>query len=175
MGFGKDGKGVIISELREQAIGSLGANTGIIIGTKLALATRFRMLKVELTATLVDMTASEGLALQVYLADGNLTLVEFEAAIEQNGPISANQIAEGEKAMRPTWLMGAGPAHLNNPVAADGFMMVNGSGGPLLEAKPRWTFGIGNSWNWLVYNGGKAITTGSTMKIKSKVYGVWVT
>ncbi len=172
MGFGKDGKGVIISESREQTLGTLAANTGLIIGTKLAIVTRFRMLKSEVTLNLVATTSGEAGGLQLYLADGDLTLVEFEAAIEQQGPLGANDIASAEKALRPTWIVGG---MFDRSASVDGTPFHGINGGPLMEAKPRWTFGIGKSWNWIIFNHGLALTTGSTAKVKAKNYGVWVT
>ncbi len=175
MGFGKDGKGIIISESREIVLGSLAANSGLIIGTKLAMKTRFRMLKGEVTCTIVDLTNLEGGGLELYLADGNLTLVEFEAAIEQNGPIGAAEIAEAEKAMRPTWLVGGVPGYPPASSPVDGIHMQGKENSIVMDINPRWTFGISESWNWIAFNTGKALTTGSTLKIKTKVFGVWVT
>ncbi len=37
MGFGKDGKGVIIRESKAQALGGLGAGVPILIGAQLAI------------------------------------------------------------------------------------------------------------------------------------------
>ncbi len=92
MGFGKDGKGVIIREGRAQAIGALAAATGFLIATKLATLERFRMLKSEVFASIIGLTGGEGTGLVFGLADGDLTLAEIEEAIELGGPLGPNDI-----------------------------------------------------------------------------------
>ncbi len=84
MGFGKDGKGVIIMEKKEQALLTLAIDTGLFIATPLAILERFRMLKTELFATLTNVGAGELGGIQLYLVDGDLSLAEAEAAIEAN-------------------------------------------------------------------------------------------
>ncbi len=43
-----------------------------------------------------------------------------------------------------------------------------------MEKTLRWTFSRTKSWNFFVYNLGAAITTGATVIIKAKSFGVWV-
>lgn len=40
---------------------------------------------------------------------------------------------------------------------------------------PRWTYSRTKSWNWMVFNRGNALTTGGTVVINTKDFGVWVT
>ncbi len=170
MGFGKDGQGVIIRESRSQVLGTLANQTGLLIGTKIATVERFRMLKTEVTSSVIDATAGELGGLVFGLADGDLTLAEIEAAIEVTGPLGPNDITSTNVAMRPVWFMGG----ITVPPGTDG-LFLNEEGGPTMESKPRWTFASIKSWNFFVYNMGAALTTGATVIIKSKSFGVWVT
>ncbi len=173
MGFGKDGKGVIIREFRSQALGALAGTSGIIIGTKLNILERFRMLKSEVVATIVAMTTAEGAGLGLYLVSGDLSLAEFEASVElTTGPLGPNDSVPAAIAER--WSMVAGV--MNQPVAGAGEnQILNEHGGGLMSINPRWTFARTKSWNWIVYNHGTTLTTGATVKLFAKDFGVWVT
>ncbi len=169
MGFGKDGKGVIINEKRNQALGALAADAGIFIGTKLATLERYRMLKSMINCTVIALTGSEGAGLTLYLADGDLSLSEVEAAIEQNGVLGPN---DDNKLLVERWTLLTGVFdEAPGPVKQIHDAHTNG---PLCVAKPRWTFARTKSWNWVIYNHGATITTGATVKIMAKSFGVWV-
>ncbi len=170
MGFGKDGKGVIIKESRTQALGALANSAGILIGTKLATLERFRMLKTEVMASIVSLTSGEGSGLWMGLADGDLSLAEIEAAIESNGPLGPNDSVQEAIADRFIMILGAGDIEV-----ATEYLFHNHNGGHLMTATPRWTFARTKSWNWFVYNQGTVLTTGATVNIKVKDFGVWVT
>ncbi len=174
MGFGKDGKGVIIVEKREQALGTLAQNTGILIATNLATLERFRMLKTEVICTLTNVATTELGGIVLYLADGDLTLAEIEEAIETEGPLGPNdQIAEAI-VMRPVFRVGAAKM-ASGAGALEATHLINDEGGPLLSINPRWTFARTKSWNWVIYNNGPAPTTGTIAKIMAKNFGIWVT
>ncbi len=174
MGFGKDNKGVIISINISQALGTLGASTGILVGTKPAILERFRMLKTMLHADVKAVTAGEGGLLKLYLADGDLTLAEVEAQIEGTGPVGPNDPVGEALAERPVFFIGAIPNTGSNDATEYTFHDVN-SNAPAIAAKPRWTFARTKSWNWVLYNVGAALATGSTVIVTGKVFGVWVT
>ena len=70
MGFGKDGKGVIIRESRAQVLGALAVGTLIFIGTKLGTLERYRMIKLEVFAAITGLTAGEGDVLLFGISDG---------------------------------------------------------------------------------------------------------
>ncbi len=169
MGFGKDGKGVIIRESRNQALGALAASAAIIVGTNLAILERFRMLKSEIWASITGLTSTEGTGLLFGLADGDLALAEIEIAIENNGPLGPNDDS-AVLSERPVWLIGAVDRETGQEAIFE-----NEEGGHMLVVKPRWTFARTKSWNWFVYNHGAAITTGATIEIRVKEFGVWVT
>ncbi len=170
MGFGKDGKGVIIRESRTQALGNLGLNTGIIIGTKLVTLERFRMLRTEIWATVTTLTTGEGTGLIFGLADGQFSLAEIEAAIEADGPFGPNDTIIEDIADRPVWFSGMVDRETGVDAAFE-----NDNGGHMMVLKPRWTFARTKSWNFFVYNLAPAITTGASVNFRSKSFGVWVT
>ncbi len=170
MGFGKDGKGVIINEFRTQSIGTLATNTGIIIDTKLATLERFRMLKAQIYALVTGVTSGELRGLQFGLADGQFTLAQIEEAMEANGPLGPNNDVTADQVERPVWVIGQVENADDTEIA-----FMNDEGGNMLVIKPRWTFARAKSWNWFVYNLGVAPTSGAVVKIRVKSFGVWVT
>ncbi len=171
MGFGKDNKGVIIREARSQALGALAAQAGILIGTKLAITDSFRMLKAIGNFTIDGLTTVEGNGLLLYIANGDLSLAEAEAAIELSGPLDRSDRVNGPIAERFVMLVGAIRAGGNQ--VEQSFVDAH-TGTPVIVTKPRWTFGSNDSWNWIVYNNGVAITTGATVKLRVQAFGVWV-
>ncbi len=172
MGFGKDGRGIIISETRSQVLGTLGGSIGLFIGTKLVTLERFRILKCEIALTVTDVTGSEGNGLGLYLVDGDLTLPQAEESIETLGPLGPNDSVEAAKAMRPVF-------RVDEVIRMDGGDPIAGgavnTGSFLGVLNPRWTFSKTKSWNWMVYNRGSGLTTGATAIVHSKNFGVWVT
>ncbi len=171
MGFGKDGKGVIIREQRSQALASLVIDDASGIGTKLAITDDFRMLKTRVQASVTGLTAGEGVGLQLGIADGDLSNEEIDAVLAAEGPVDANDILGNQTSMRPVWIIGS----INPAVADTAATFVGDDGSPMIEFKPRWTFGSTTSWNWFVYNRGSGtLTTGATIKINAKSFGVWI-
>jgi len=171
MGFGKDGKGVMIRESRSNVLGALAQGVGVQIDTKLATLERFRMLRGEIFATVTGLTSGEGTGLILVLADGDLSLTEVDEAIDSaNGPLGPNDQVIEAIAERPVWLIAAVDRE-TGPEA----MFENDQGGHMLVIKPRWTFARTKSWNWIVYNLGSILTTGATVHIRTKLFGVWVT
>lgn len=170
MGFGKDGRGVIINELRSQVIGTLAALTGLFIGTKIAITEDFRMLRAEVLATITNGTAGEFTGMELWLVDGDLTLGEFEQKIEINGPTSRHDRVLSEQAER--FAKPVGYAR-QNAVSEVDFVSVD-TNAKLLVVKPRWTFGETTSWNWVLYNRGVPPTTGATIQIQVTDYGLWL-
>ncbi len=170
MGFGKDGKGVIITESRTQALGSLANEAGIIVGTKLVTLERFRMLKNELIATLTSLTTGEGTGLLIGLVDGDYALAELEAAIESDGPLGPNDQIGEELSERFYKFFGA----IDRETGTEA-IFENDQGGHKMQHTIRWTFARTKSWNFFVYNMGAALTSGAVVNIRSKSFGVWVT
>ncbi len=171
MGFGKDGKGVILRESLSIGIGTLAAFAALKIGTAPAILERYRIIKSEIVASITGVTAGEMNGLYLGLSDGDLTLAELEAAIENNGPLGPNDTVSEAVSMRPVWWFGV--THHNETLNEVTFQ--NEQGGYLMSRNVRWTFARTKSWSWFVYNMGTAPTTGATLSLRAKNFGVWVT
>lgn len=175
MGFGKDGKGVIIHEDVTITLGALASQGGTLINA-LAIDEDVRILKSIIVATITGLTAGEGNGLLLYMTESDLTIASVEANIELNGPVSRGDPAAEEIASRWVRLVGVtSHVEVNTSHSFD-----NDKGGPILEVKPRWTFirrrtSTEGGWNWVVYNNGASITTGAAVQLKAIHYGVWVT
>ncbi len=173
MGFGKDGKGVIINDFREQALGTLAENTAILVGTKLATLERFRILKSEITVGIKGLTALEGGGLALYLCDGNLTIAEIEAAIETEGPLGPNDTPVADVVEEAVFQVGILDDSVDSALTVAMLHDMN-TNSSVMIVKPRWTYARTKSWNWVIYNKGTALTTGSTAKVMARNFGVWV-
>ncbi len=172
MGFGKDGRGAIVHEFRSQAVGTLANNTGLFLGTKLAITKDFRMLKSSINAILTAVTAAEmDAGMEMWLVDGDLTLGEAVAKIESQGPLEPYDRIGEEVAERYVKFVGA---FGGGEGVGQERRMVNEAGGYPKEMKPRWTFGETKSWQWMLYNRGAAPTTGALWRVQAVHYGVWL-
>ncbi len=172
MGFGKDGKGAIIIENRSQALSTLATAAVIFIGTKLPIAEDFRMLKAQIFAGIEGLAAGEGNGLLIGLAHGDLTVGEIKDSLDMEGPSDRGDLIKQEQALRPIFLLGALEKDTNDTQGH--FRSLWGSEYGIV-AKPRWTFQTTDSWNWFIYNeGGAVLTTGSTVRINTKCFGVWL-
>ncbi len=170
MGFGKDGKGVIVRETISTGLGTLAQNAGLLMGA-ITMAEDFRILKSEIMGGIVDLPTTEPEMMGLYLVNGELTLAEAEAAIELDGPTNRNDRAAQELAERFVRPVGM----FNRGAAAVGAHLVGENGGPVATIKPRWTFPNPEGWDWMVYNFGAAPTTGGQFNARITHYGVWVT
>ncbi len=161
---------MIIRESRLQLLGALANSTVIFIDTKLATLERFRTLKCEMFATMVGLTTGEGTGLLIGLCDGQFTVTQVKEAIEANGPLGPNDTVTEDQADRPVWFAGAVDRETGTEAIFE-----NEQGGHMMVLKPRWTFARTKSWNFFVYNLGDNLTTGSTVRLRAKSFGIWVT
>ncbi len=176
MGFGKDGKGVIVHEQTVITLAALAAQDYVQNNSGTGMDADFRILKTEATATLVGITSLEGAGLSLYMTEGELTAALVEANIELLGPVSGGDADRREIASRWVRRVGTSP---NQTVNLTERMFLNKYGGSLLETNPRWTFRRRRAvddggWNWGIYNDGATLTTGATCNITATHYGVWV-
>jgi len=172
MGFGKDGKGVIIREDFTQALGALATETAI-KGTSLAITDDFRMLKAMIAAHLTGLTAGEGQGLLFGLCNDDLTATDIAECLRANGPLNSSDRDLQEFAERyATVISQAG--HVTEIASGTQLTFFNEAGGPLIVTKPRWTFNKGVGWNWFVFNNGPNLTTGASVRVIATEYGVWV-
>ncbi len=176
MGFGKDGKGAIVKEKTQFALGALASQDVVSANSAVLIDSDFRILRTDLTAVLIGMTSLEGQGLILYMSEGDLTAAEVELNIEQNGPVSMGDQIGQEIAQR--WVrrvaISVGPT-----VNETERVFRNEHNGGLLDIKPRWTFrrrrtATEGGWNWDVYNDGQSLTSGGICHILATHYGVWV-
>ncbi len=173
MGFGKDGKGVIIREAPTVALATLAADTALVMGKNVTLAEDFRMLKSKIRGTLKGVTTGELEAgLMLGIANGQLTAAQIKASLEANGPNDRSDRASIELAERYVQLIGEFRG-VNNNDSEIGLM--GDEGGPVVVIKPRWTFSDPESWQFFIWNNGAAPTTGASVVLQVVHYGVWVT
>ncbi len=175
MGFGKDGKGAILKDSPSQPLLTLAASTGIILAggnvIGAALLERFRIIKSEISARVTAATFAAGDGpIALYMVDGDLSLAEFEASIELAGPVGPNDTVIADLAER--WSMRIGEIPFIGENEGPGSLLNRGIP---IEKVIRWTFARAKGWNWIAYNEGTALTTGATIEVRAKHFGVWVT
>ena len=108
----------------------------------------------------------------MFLADGDLTVTEIKECLEADGPLDRNDTTKEERATRAVWVLSQtdlqDPAIVNVPFKGD-------NGGPIVVAKPRWTFSEAKGWTLGIYNNTSfSLTTGAVVHMQSTAYGVWV-
>lgn len=164
LGFGKDGKGVIIRERREITVTSLGARTAIFAGTTLIpLTGGFRMIKIEGSVFWRNPTAGEMFVIGIASLD--LTVQQIEDGLENNGPAQRGDIDEEVNSMRPIYTLGHLQAQTETGHLSFDF-----------EKTIRWTFNEGIGYAMFAYNPNTVAVSGngSTVHVLSKAFGVWV-
>ncbi len=174
MGFGKDGKGVIIRESVTITLGALGAGSIILstAGNRISgnLGEDFRIIKTEYVLASANRTSDEG-TVHIGIANGELTAAEVGEAISPGGPTDRNDRLNQERAERAVWLLGTlGPStDISTGGGSPGFVLP-------YEKTLRWTFSNPEAWDWFALNvGPAALTAGTIVDIRAKHFGVWVT
>ncbi len=171
MGFGKDGKGVIIREKPVITVGGLASIAVIKQAGGITLqSSDFRIIKTEYMIVQRGAFGAEGDSVLIGLADNELSVTEIAEAINVDGPVDKNDHVKMEQASRPVWLL----AHIKEPHQS------TTSYANIRDLAPsekvfRWTFTATEAWTWFAYNPlGGALTTGAVFVIFAKHYGVWV-
>ncbi len=104
MGFGKDGKGVIIYEDLQITVGNLASQAAVAAAGGITLGEDFRMLKSEIHILMGDPGwGAIGDTVIIGIADGELSVGEIAQAINANGPTDRNDNLLTEQANRPVW------------------------------------------------------------------------
>ncbi len=172
MGFGKDGKGVIIRETIDQSIGAMASRVVILVPSAVVLEEDFRMLKTELFATVVGLDAGEGEGLLLGMANGNLTALEIEASIEAQGPKGPSDRVIQELAERQFHMLG----EFRHIVAVTDLVFIgNSEWSAGVKSKFRWTYTDTDKWTFFLYlNSPASIATGWNLAIQASHYGVWL-
>ncbi len=173
MGFGKDNKGVIIREQASQAVGTLAANTALIIASgDLTITEDFRMLKSEIVAHLDALTATEGEGCLFGICNGDLTVAQIAACLQTDGPADFSDRGATESAERFVKVLSQVDF---TDEGQTNVIFRNENGGPIIVTKPRWSFSNTHGWNFFLYNdSANAFTTGATVRLIMTHYGVWL-
>lgn len=164
MGFGKDGKGIIMYDGLSQALGTLTSFDVAEVGVLNAqtMTEDFRIIKIEGFAAWEAPTSEEG-PIVIGLASGELTDAEIEECLEAR-PVDRNDRVELEKSSRPVWPLAILGANQSNAETA------------VIDKTIRWTFSNDDGWKYWAYSlDGTSLTTGSYVKGLLKIFGVWVT
>ncbi len=174
MGFGKDGKGQILTEvIADSALTTLAAKDAVAITSPIVLVDDFRILKSEVVAMVNGLTAGQGRGLVLGIASGDFSAAEIEEALEVNGPTNRGQQIENERAMRNVRILGV--ADPNDPASTQVVFRDINTNAPMMISKHRWTYSNPSGWDWFVYNLGGSLTTGATVQLIAKHFGVWLT
>ncbi len=172
MGFGKDGKGVILRERNNESLAALASGSGEIFTSKYALVEDFRMISTEINVT-VELVSDAGIHGTVFgIANGNLTIAEIEQVLDGAlGPFGPSDRIGEEVAERFVKILGV----FENPSGGLEANLHGKHGEPLIRETIRWTFTNTDSWVWFVYNNtGVTMGTGNGVQIMATHYGVWL-
>ncbi len=173
MGFGKDGKGVIIRDRDTITLGALSTISAIKQGAPLAITEDFRMLKGRLYWELEAGTfvAGDGPIL-LGICNDELSAVEIAEAINADGPLGPDDAVGGEQAERAVFLLEQDPIVFTEELGADREGFQQG----VVDVTQRWTYYNNSGWSLFAYNmGSGGLTTGGLIRLNATYYGVWVT
>ncbi len=171
MGFGKKGTGVIIREEQNVALATLAARTALKIGPALVTLEDFLMLKSEIFCELTGLTTTEA-HLIFGIAENDLSVTEIKECLDVNGPLDRGARVETEQAERFVKVLGA----LVTDIGGTDGRIIGEHGGPMIVAKPRWTFanGTGKGWVFFLFNlDSSALQTGGVARMQATHYGKW--
>ncbi len=159
MGFGKDGKGVMIIENGSINFSTLGGATAIFTPGP-ALTDNFRTVKIDAHLVVTGLASNEGV--QCGISQKNLTVAEVAAALTPFGPKFRGDTDDEEKSSRPVFA-------LHTFIEGDEKFAH-------IEKTLRWTWGEDTAgWNWWAFNpSAGALTTGAALRVQCKSFGVWV-
>lgn len=167
MGFGKDGKGVILTlTSNNNALGTLGSQTALKLDNGLIdnLEDDFRLISTEFQIHVTGGNSEDSVILGI--ADNELTVAEIAEALDAQ-PVDRNDNLTNERAMRPVFPIG---------IISDLSGVADGHFQAMQKKTVRWTFGDSEGWTWFVYNAeSAALGTGAIVTLFAKHYGVWVT
>ncbi len=164
MGFGKDGKGIILWDAVTITLGTLAARD--VLGADsgyTGITEDFRILKSKYY--LDWSTQAVGDVILIGIADGQMTDAEIEEALEAR-PVENNDVPAIERAGRAVWPL----AILGENSGGSGHLVFQ------MEENLRWTFSKAEGWRYWAWNlsTSTALTTGGIVSFIAKHFGVWV-
>ncbi len=169
LGFGKDGKGVKIMDTDVITLSTLANLVVIRQSNPLSIIDPFRMISLEIAATLAPQTEGEVL-IGLYLASDELSVTEISTAIRAAGPLGAQDHGGNELASRPIFCLG----HFQKPGLVVPLTGPEGQEG-VIKKTIRWTFQEDFGWALYAFNHSGATLTGNqVIRMEYVAYGVWV-
>jgi len=169
MGFGKDGKGMIILQADIITLANLADGTAVLQDNtaNLTLVDDFRILKQEYFVGLNESIAAGDGPIYFGVANGELTVAEIAEVLAQTGPLNRNDAARTEQALRQVKIL-----EVFGPQTAGGGQVPWKKG----SWNPRWTYSNPQGWNFFAFNqSGGVLVTGNVLRFRAKNFGVWVT
>ncbi len=137
-----------------------------------AITDDFRIIKSEFYAFASGVTAGEFFGFGLYLVNDDLTAVQIQNALTNDGPLNSSDRDKIEAANRFVKLVGVSDM-LDDADTKPSFKGEDNE--QLISKTIRWSFNKGVGWNWAVFNNsGGALTTGGIVKIVATHYGVWI-
>ncbi len=172
MGFGKDGKGVIIKEVFTLSLDALAANTAVKVPGA-AITDDMRILKSMIHASVEGLTAGEGNNLLFGICNDDLSAADIAASLSAGGPLNRADRDIAELAERFTRVL-SGSGQMDDGNTIRHFTGFHNE--PVIQEVIRWTFTKGVGWAFYIFNhDGSALTTGATLRLYHQAFGVWVT
>ncbi len=172
MGFGKDGKGVIIREDVLLTAGGLAAISAVKSTEGITLqTTSFRVIKTTYFVVVRGSFGAEGDEVIIGIADGTLSTAQIAEVMNNNGPADRNAMVSAAIADRAVWPL----VQIKEPAdSATSYPLPVNNGMPM-EKSLRWTFTPTEGWDWFLFNPlAGALTTGLVVAIFATHFGVWV-
>ncbi len=168
MGFGKDGRGAILTERDTISLGTLANGAVIKQNNPLAITDDFRLLKSEITMSHTGHTVGE-MPIDVYIINDDLSAADVAEAIAAQGPLNKSDRNLSELSERGVFLL----ATLAS--GAQGHAVGHRNQHGVIEHKHPWTYTKGIGWSLAAHNNsGAALTTGTIVRFAAKHFGVWV-
>jgi len=169
MGFGKDGKGMIIHQADIITLSNLASATALLQDNvaNLTLGEDFRILKQEYFVGHNETIAAGDGPIYFGVCNGELTVAEIAEQLVQTGPLNRNDAARTEQALRQIKIL-----EVFGPSTAGSTDDLNWRKGTW---NPRWTYSNPEGWNFFAFNqSGGVLVTGTILRFRAKNYGVWV-
>ncbi len=175
MGFGRNGKGVILREFQDPvSIGAMATGIAVTFGG-IAIEEDFRILKSEVMAGITGGDAGEAEGVMLGMNNGDLTPAEIAECLRALGPLDRNDAIRTERANRQCHSIGVGRKSGLGVSETEIVFHDKHTNAPMCVDKFPWTYSDPESWEFFIYNQGPAIATGSSVYLIATHYGVWVT
>ncbi len=160
----------IIYDRAASSIGSISANAGSLFNfTRLdaSVEDRFRITKMEMVIDYDGKTSGD--TLSIWLPPPGMSAAEVEAALEAD-PQGGGPEFNDENSLNNTWLPYVGSITGEGTVGT----VLNAVGGPTITIRPNVTKEPNETLSLFLMAFGTAFTTGATLEVWAKIYGVWL-